>query len=417
MHQTVVEKIISSHCGRNVKAGTTVTASIDIAMATDGSGPLTIDLFNKMGKSKAWDPNRVLMVLDHYVPCPNDKVSRLQDMMRNFCGCGNGKLFELGEGICHQLLPEKGYVKPGEIIVGGDSHSCTYGALNAMGTGVGSSDLAAAIATGKLWFKVPDTFKISLKGRLQKNVTAKDVALYIIGYLGASGATYRAIEFHGSAVEELDINDRLTICNMMVETGAKCGIMPFDKITEEWYKTLEVKDVKGVSPDADAIYEKVININLDDLSPQISAPHEVDNVSPILELEGTPINMVVIGTCTNGRYKDLEMAAKMLVNYEIGSGIEVLVIPASRAIYAEAAKKGILEIFVNKGAMILPPGCGPCCGSSAGIPGDGENILSTANRNFLGRMGNINSKIFLGSPVSAAAAAITGKITDPRRFD
>lgn len=417
MGQTIVEKIISSHCGYQVNAGSTVTASIDIAMANDGSGPLTIDIFNKMGKSKVWDPEKVFMVMDHYVPCPNDKVSRLHDMMREFCNNGNGQLFDLGEGICHQILPENGYIRPGQIAVGADSHSCTYGALNALGTGIGSSDLAAAIATGKLWFRVPKSFNIVLQGNIQKNVTAKDIALHIVGKLGSSGATYKALEFHGAAVKDLDMDDRLTICNMVVETGAKCGIMPFDEITQAWYSNIGINVTKGILPDEDAEYEKTFHIQLDELEPQIASPHKVDSVSAISKLEGTTINMVVIGTCTNGRIKDLETASNLLKKYDIAKGVEVIVVPASKKIYAEAMRLGIFETFVNKGAMILPPGCGPCCGSSAGIPSDGENVLSTANRNFLGRMGNVKSNIYLGSPASAIAAAITGKITDPRRLD
>ncbi|NPV44033.1 MAG: 3-isopropylmalate dehydratase large subunit [Firmicutes bacterium] len=415
--ETVVEKILGTHCGYPVKAGDVVVANIDLAMATDGSGPLTIDIFYKMGKERTWDSKKVLMVIDHYVPCPNDKVAGLHDIMRDFCKRGNGILLDLGEGICHQLLPEKGYIKPGEIIVGGDSHTCTYGALNTLGTGIGSSDLAVAMATGKLWFRVPETIKVVFENSLPVGVTAKDVALYLVGKLGARGAIYKSIEFHGSSIKGLDMDDRLTICNMVVETGAKCGIMPFDSITENWLKAAGINDCQGVHPDEGANYEKVLSIDLGNISPQIAVPHRVDNVLPAAELEGTRINMVVIGTCTNGRLKDLEIAANILKEHRIAQGVEVIVVPASRKIYVEAARKGILELFVSKGAMVLPPGCGPCCGSSAGIPGDGENVLSTANRNFLGRMGNIKSEIFLGSPLSAIAAAITGKITDPRRID
>jgi len=416
MPKTIVEKIIGAHCGKPVAAGDTVVAPVDLAMATDGSGPLTIQLFREMGFSKVWDPEKVLMVLDHYVPCPNDKVAGLQDEMRSFCTEGNGVLFDLGEGICHQLLPEKGYIEPGSLVVGADSHSLTYGAFNAFGTGIGSSDLAAVMAIGKLWLRVPESIKIILNGPIPPHVTAKDIALFIVGRLGASGANYRAIEFHGDAVSNLDIDDRMTICNMMVETGAKCSIMPFDGVLEKQGNQFKWKTNNPVYPDPEAVYADTLEIDFEQLTPQIAAPHQVDNVSPVSDLEGTPIHMVVIGTCTNGRLKDLRSAAKLLDQRGKTSGVELLIVPASRKIYMEASREGILDIFVRNGAMVLPPGCGPCCGSSAGIPSDGENVLSTANRNFLGRMGNVKSNIYLGSPLSAAAAAVTGKITNPERL-
>ena len=387
MNYTIAEKIIGAHCGRPVAAGDTVIASVDLAMATDGSGPLTIQLFREMGFSKVWNPEKVLMVLDHYVPCPNDKVAGLQDGMRSFCKEGNGVLFDLGEGICHQLLPEKGYIQPGSLVVGADSHSLTYGALNALGTGIGSSDLAAVMATGKLWLRVPESIKIVFNGRLKNHVTAKDIALFIVGRLGASGANYRAIEFHGNAVSELDMDDRMTICNMMAETGAKCSIMPYDTATDTWVRQFQWKTMHPVDPDPGAVYANTFEVDLARLTPQIAKPHQVDKVTPIAEVENTPIHMVVIGTCTNGRLKDLRSAAKLLDQRGKAAGVELLIVPASQRIYLEASREGILDIFIRNGAMILPPGCGPCCGSSAGIPSDGENVLSTANRNFLGRMG------------------------------
>lgn len=418
MGKTIAMKIFSSHCKKNVSAGQLIIADVDLAMATDGSGPLTIDIFYKMGKEATWDPSKIVFVLDHYVPCPNDKVSRLHDMMRQFHTDGNCGIFELGEGICHQLLPEMGLVKPGDIIVGGDSHSCTYGALNAIGLGAGSSDLAVAMATGKMWFQVPDTIKIILEGSLKKGVTAKDIALKIIQTLGSKGASYRAIEFHGKAIESLDMSDRLTICNMVVESGAECGIMPFDEVTKEWFRETRFQEIdRGITPDDDASYCQIIQININNLTPLISTPHKVDNVFELNDFIGTPIGMVVVGTCTNGRLKDLYQVAQFLKHYDIASGVELLVIPASRNIYLQTLDEGIMKILVEKGAIILPPGCGPCCGSSAGIPSDGENVLSTANRNFLGRMGNTRANIYLGSPLAAAAAAVTGKITDPRRFE
>jgi len=416
MNQTIAEKIISSRCGQTACAGETVVASIDLAMATDGSGPLTIELFHQMKIGKLHDPAKIIMVLDHYVPCPNDKVARLQDTMRRFCKNTNCTLFDLGEGIGHQLLPEKGYILPGAIVTGADSHAGTYGALNALGTGIGSSDLAAVMATGELWLKVPSSIKLELSGDLAEQVTAKDLALYIVGRLGSSGANYKSLEFCGSSLISLDMGDRLTICNMMVETGAKCAIMPFDQVTENFLDRTRSGGFKPVAADRGALYEDIIHIDIDRVVPQIAAPHQVDNVHAISELAGTPINMVVVGTCTNGRLKDLQQAAGLLDKHSKAPNVEMLVVPASRQILSQAAKLGLLEIFLRQGAMILPPGCGPCCGSSAGIPGDNKNILSTANRNFLGRMGNVKASIYLGSPLAAAAAAITGKISDPRRL-
>jgi 3-isopropylmalate/(R)-2-methylmalate dehydratase large subunit len=416
MNQTIAEKIISSHCGRAAYAGETVVAAIDLAMATDGSGPLAIELFHQMKKAKLRDPAKIIMVLDHYVPCPNDKVARLHDAMRRFCHDTQCTLFDLGEGIGHQLLPEKGYIVPGAIVAGADSHAGTYGALNALGTGIGSSDLAAVMATGKLWLKVPGSIKVELTGRLAEQVTAKDLALYMVGRLGSSGANYKSLEFCGPPLLSFDMDDRLTICNMMVETGAKCTIMPFDQITEKYLARTQSKGFNPIAADQDAVYEEIIQIDLNRVAPQIAAPHQVDNVHAISELAGTPIDMVVIGTCTNGRLKDLQQAANLLEKHPKAANVELLVVPASRQIYSQAGGLGLLEIFSRRGAMVLPPGCGPCCGSSAGIPGDNKNILSTANRNFLGRMGNVKADIYLGSPLAAAAAAITGKITDPRRM-
>jgi len=417
MAQTIVEKIFSTHCGRAVSAGEIVVSPIDLAMATDGSGPLAIELFRQMNKPGIRDPGKIVMVLDHYVPCPNDKVSRLHDTMREFCQNGNCRLFEMGEGICHQLLPEKGYIKPGCIVVGADSHSTTYGAFNAIGAGVGSSDMAAVMATGKLWFMVPTAVKIVLKGDLNKMTTAKDLALFIVGKFGASGANYKSLEFYGEGLSKLDMDDRLTVCNMMAESGAKCAIMPFDQITENRLKQTGTSRWQPVAPDPEADYETTIHIELDSISPQIAAPHKVDNITPISELEGTDIDMVILGTCTNGRLKDLKQAAALLKEREKSPEVELLVVPASRKIYTEAASQEVLGTFSKKGAMILPPGCGPCCGSSPGIPGDGKNVLSTANRNFLGRMGNVRANIYLGSPLAAAAAAVTGKITDPGKMN
>jgi 3-isopropylmalate/(R)-2-methylmalate dehydratase large subunit len=408
--QTIAEKIFSRHAGRAVQAGDSIIAGIDVAMANDGSGPLTVEFFHKMGGRRVFNPDRVLMVLDHYVPCPNDKVAVLHDSMRQFCSQGFGRLLDMGEGICHQLLPELGYILPGSLIVGGDSHSTTYGALNALGTGIGASDLAAAMIAGKLWFRVPETIKIVVSGSLTARVTAKDLALAIVGRLGADGATYRAIEFAGQGLAGLALADRLTLCNMMVETGAKCAIMPGDSVTRAFLGI----EVEFVAADADARYADQIAIDLGGLEPMVAKPHQVDAVVPVSQVSGTPIQMGVIGTCTNGRMEDLRLALAVMGDRPLVPGFELLIVPASRQVYVDAIREGLIERFVTKGALVLPPSCGPCCGQSPGIPSAGENVLSTANRNFIGRMGNVKSNIYLGSPATVAAAAVTGKITDPR---
>lgn len=409
--QTIAEKIFSRHAGRPVWAGETVIAAIDLAMATDGSGPLTLDLFAKMGGTRAFDPGKVVLVLDHYVPCPNDKVARLHDSLRAFCRAGNCTLYETGEGICHQLLPEQGRVKPGQLIVGGDSHSTSYGALSALGTGIGSSDLAAAIMTGQLWFRVPAAILVTLSGRLTPGVTAKDLALHLVGTLGADGAIYKSIEFAGDGLATLSVSERLTICNMMVETGAKCALMPADDTLAAFFPG---EAIDSVNPDPDALYGQQLIVDLTALQPQLALPHQPDNVVPLAAAVGTPAHMGVIGTCTNGRLDDLAAALAVMGDRDVAPGFELLIVPASRRIYRQAAEQGLLAAFAAKGATILPPGCGPCCGSSPGIPSDGENVISTANRNFLGRMGNTRAAIYLASPAAVAAAAVTGCITDPR---
>jgi 3-isopropylmalate/(R)-2-methylmalate dehydratase large subunit len=412
--QTIAEKILSSHAGKAVSAGEVVMAVVDVVMATDGSGPLTLDFYEKMEGRGVFDPERVLMVLDHYVPCPNDKVARLHDRMRKFQQDGMCPLFDLGEGICHQLLPEKGYIRPGALVIGGDSHSTTYGAFNCFGTGLGSSDLASAMISGKAWFRVPESFRIMLSGSLPQGSHAKDAALWLVGQIGAAGGTYKALEFCGDGIAKLSISERMTICNLMVETGAKCAIMPFDdRVAAHLAGKRLSSGTGGVSPGAGAEYEREISCDLGSIPPMLARPHQTDNVVPLTELLGTPMHMGVLGTCTNGRLDDLEIALAVMSDKKLAAGFELLVVPASRTVYAEASRRGLLAAFVEKGAAILPPGCGPCCGSSPGIPSDGENVMSTANRNFLGRMGNVKANIYLASPASVAAAAVTGVVTLP----
>ncbi|HSB73690.1 MAG TPA: aconitase/3-isopropylmalate dehydratase large subunit family protein [Candidatus Methylomirabilis sp.] len=411
--QTIAEKIFTAHANRATYAGETIVARVDLVMATDGSGPLALDFFRRMGGTRTFDGTKVLLVLDHYVPCPNDQVAALQDQMRDFARAGNAVLFELGEGICHQLLPERGYLRPGALVVGGDSHSTTYGALNALGIGVGSSDLAAAALTGALWFRVPDSLRVDLAGSLPPRVTAKDLSLELLRRIGAGGAIYQSVEFGGPALTGLDLPERMTLCNMLAETGAKCAVVPGDQAIRDHF-TGEPSGIELVVPDAGAAYLGVVSVSLDRLEPLVAQPHAVDRVAPVRELRGTPIHMGLLGTCTNGRIEDLELALSVMGDSRVAPGVELLLVPASRAVYLEAARRGLLARFVEKGATVLPPGCGPCCGSSPGIPSAGEHVLSTANRNFLGRMGNTRAQIYLGSPATVAAAVVAGQIMDPR---
>jgi 3-isopropylmalate/(R)-2-methylmalate dehydratase large subunit len=412
--QTIAEKIFSAHASRPAYAGDSVVARVDVVMATDGSGPLMLEFFRRMGGTRTFDGTKVLMVLDHYVPCPNDKVAALQDQMRDFARAGNAVLFEVGEGICHQLLPERGYIQPGSLVLGGDSHSTTYGAFNALGIGVGSSDLAAAALTGALWFQVPESLRVSLTGSLPSRVAAKDLSLELLRRIGAGGAIYQSVEFIGPGLLGLGQPDRMTLCNMMAETGAKCAVVPGDQAIRDHFTGQVAEDDGLVVADGGASYVREIAVSLDRLEPLVAQPHEVDRVVTVRELRGVPIHMGVLGTCTNGRIQDLELALSVMGEARVAPGVELLVVPASREVYLEAAKRGLLARFVEKGGAVLPPGCGPCCGSSAGIPSAGENVLTTANRNFLGRMGNTRAQIYLGSPATVAAAVVAGQIRDPR---
>lgn len=414
--QNMTEKLLSAKAGHFVKAGDTISAKVDRVMATDGSGPLAIRFFNDMGGKSSFDAEKVLMIVDHYVPCPNAKVASLHTMMHDFCAQGYGTMFDGGQGICHQLLPERGHVVPGSLIVGGDSHSTTYGALNALGTGVGSSDLAAAIIKGELWLKVPEAVAIHLNGQLRPHVEAKDLALTLVGLLGSEQGNYRSIEFMGSGITSLSIAQRMTLCNLMVETGAKCALMPADEATWAYVRTARLRggncdDVdmsSAVYPDEDANYIHHLHINLEDIVPMVAKPHTVDNVASVTDCGEIPIHMAVLGTCTNGRIEDIRRAVDVIGDRPLAAGVQMLVIPASQDIYIQASQEGLLARLAFKGALILPAGCGPCCGSSPGIPRDGWNVVSTANRNFIGRMGNVRSSIYLASPATVAASAVDG---------
>ncbi len=416
MRQTIAEKILSDHSGKRAKAGDIVIAKVDYCFGQDGTSGLIIDSFRKLGVDKVFNKDRFSMVIDHSAPSPNIGVSTIHKKMRTFAKEYGLKLYDIGEGVCHEIIPELGHVTCGDLVIGADSHTCTYGAINALSTGVGSTDLAITLASGKNWFRVPETIKIILEGELPKGVYSKDVVLHIIGDITAEGATYKSVEFYGKAIKDMSIDARFTISNMAVEMGAKCGIMTADRKTLEWVKKHSAKEPKVVESDSDARYceERVYDVSK--FTPKVAKPHTVDNISGVEELKDTKINQVYIGTCTNGRLEDLEIAAKILKNNKVAPGMKLIITPASPKIFLEAVKKGYIEIFINSGAVVNNPGCGPCVGTHQGVLADGEKALSTANRNFKGRMGNPNAEIYLGSPALAAATAIKGTIADPREY-
>jgi 3-isopropylmalate/(R)-2-methylmalate dehydratase large subunit len=413
--KTIAEKIFSTHSGNDAHANDIVIADVDFVMGQDGTSPLAIRALENMGVHEVFDPEKVALVMDHSSPSPIEGVSALHTMMREFGKKTGCRIYDVGEGVCHQLIPEAGHVVPGDLMVGCDSHTCTYGAVNVFSTGVGSTDGAAAMAGGKLWFKVPETMKITYNGELKPGVFSKDLVLYLAGQILVDGATYMALEFHGPVIDALSVDARMTISNMAIEVGAKTGLMEADDKTLAWFEGRGDKTPEPVSPDADATYAEELVYDASEIGPQVSKPHAVDNVSPIEEVEGTPIAQGVIGTCTNGRLEDLKIAAELLEGNKIHPDVRLVVAPASRQIYLDAMDHGYIQTLVKAGAAVVTPGCGPCVGTHNGVPSDGENVISTANRNFKGRMGNSNAFIYLGSPATVAASVLEAKITDPRK--
>lgn len=414
MGQTIVEKILSSHSGMEVYAGDIVVAEVDYVMGQDGTAPLAIRAFNEMGGKEVFDRSRVAFVIDHSAPSPNEGVSLLHKLMREFAAEKGFCLYDVGEGVCHQLLPESGKVGPGSLVVGADSHTCTYGALNAFSTGVGSTDLAAAMISGRMWFKVPETVKFICKGKLPPGVYSKDLILFLIGDVTADGATYMAAEFAGEAIAAMSQEARFTVANMAVEMGAKAGLMEADEKTLAWLRRFTKRRYTPVSADADAVYARVMEYDVSRLEPQVAKPHRVDNVAPVSDVAGRPVQQAVIGTCTNGRLEDLRVAAGILGGRKIHRDVRLIVAPSSRRVFLDAVSEGIIQALVEAGAALVTPGCGPCVGTHNGVPSDGETVISTANRNFKGRMGNSKAEIYLASPATVAASALTGRITDPR---
>jgi len=411
MGQTIVEKILTQASHGKAETGDIVVADVDYIMAHDGTAPLAIEAFGEFGAKKVWDNKRIILFIDHDSPSDSEELSALHEMMRSFAKEQGIKLYDVGQGVCHQLMPEQGYVRPGYVVAGADSHTCTYGALGAFSTGLGSSDVAAIFLSGRLWFRVPETMKFVLQGKLPPMVAPKDVILYLVGETGADGATYKSVEFTGSIIRAMSVDGRLTVCNMAVEMGAKDGIVATD---EETFRFLGGKRTGEDYVSDDAVYASVKEYDLSRLEPQIACPNMVDNVKPVSEVGRVEIDQAVLGSCTNARLSDLEIAARMIKGKKVAEGVRFLIIPASQTVYLDALRGGFIETFLEAGATVCNPGCGPCCGLHQGILAAGEVAVSTTNRNFVGRMGSRKSEIYLASPATVAASALTGVITDPR---
>ncbi|MDI9618677.1 homoaconitase large subunit [Methanothermobacter sp.] len=418
MSMTVSEKILARASGKDrVEAGEIVMASIDVAMTHDLTGPLSVESFERIGKDRVWDPEKIVVIFDHQVPADSLDAAQNHMIMREFVReQGIKNFYDVREGVCHQVLPEKGHVVPGEVIVGTDSHTCTHGALGAFATGIGSTDMAMVFATGKLWFRVPETIRFEISGSLRKHVYAKDVILNIIGKVGADGATYMACEFAGETVADMSVSDRMVLSNMAIEMGGKTGIVEPDEKTIRYVERRSDKPYRVFRTDPDAPSLSVMEVDVSDLEPQVACPHNVDNVKPVSEVD-VEIDQVFLGSCTNGRLSDLRDAAAILKNREVADRVRMLVIPASREVYRRALSEGLIEIFVDAGALVCNPCCGPCLGGHVGLVGPGEVSLSTSNRNFRGRQGSPEAQVYLSSAAVAAASAVTGRITHPAELE
>ena len=411
MGMTLAEKIISEHAGHTVKAGELVIADVDVTAVQDGTGPLMVQEFKKLGIPRLKNPQRSILFIDHASPSPRKELSNTHTVLREFSKEYGAVLSDVGAGVCHQRLVET-FVNPGEILVGADSHTCTSGALGAFATGMGSTDIAVAMALGKTWLKVPATFKIEVTGKFKPGICSKDLMLHLIGMIGADGATYKALEFCGDTIDNMTMSERFTLANMAVEAGAKAGLFSSDDKTKAYLKSRGREDkFRAISPDSDAVYERVIKINAEDIQHTVSCPHTVDNTKPAKDLKDVKVDQVFVGTCTNGRIEDLRIVAEILEDRKVHEGVRMLICPASKDVYLQALDEGLIKIFVEANATILPPGCGPCVGVHAGTLADGEVCLATQNRNFQGRMGNVNGFIYLASPYVAAYTALRGHIS------
>ncbi|MEM1539780.1 MAG: 3-isopropylmalate dehydratase large subunit [Candidatus Bathyarchaeia archaeon] len=409
---TMAEKILSQKVGKTVTAGEVIVSDIDLLMAHDGTAPLAIEQFLKLEVDKVFDPSKILLVIDHAGPSPSDKVSNIHKMMREFARKNGCHFRDVGYGVCHQIMIEE-FVEPCMVVIGADSHTCTHGVLGAFATGMGSTEVAVGMAYGQTWLKVPETIRVDVLGELKWPLSSKDIALYLMKELGTDGANYMAVEFMGEGVEKMSMDSRITLTNMTVEAGAKVGFCPFDKVAKNFLLTERGETFEYLGPDKNAHYSDELTIDAQKVEPVVALPHSVDNVKTVSEVEGVEVDQVFIGTCTNGRFEDLQTAARILEGKKVKDGVRLIVQPTSQKIYFKALKKGIIETLLAAGAVINPPGCGPCVGRHLGILGDDEVCLSTQNRNFIGRMGNPKAKIYLASPAVAAASAIKGVITSP----
>ena len=417
MGMTMTQKILAAHAGlESVTAGQLINAKLDIVLGNDITTPVAVNEFQKAGFNKVFDKNRVAIVLDHFVPNKDIKAAEQSKQCREFaCSHCVSHFYDVGKmGIEHALLPEQGVVTAGDCIIGADSHTCTYGALGAFSTGVGSTDMAAGMATGMAWFKVPSAIKFNLKNKLPSNCSGKDVILTIIGMIGVDGALYKSMEFTGDGVASLSMDDRLCICNMAIEAGAKNGIFPVDDVTKSYMNGRCERNPVVYEADADAEYEKVIDIDLSQIVPTVACPHLPENTHPASELSDIKIDQVVIGSCTNGRMEDMETAYKILNGKKVADGVRCIIIPGTMQILRECVEKGYYTAFIDAGAVVSTPTCGPCLGGYMGILAAGERCIATTNRNFVGRMGHVESEVYLASPATAAASALTGYITHPK---
>jgi 3-isopropylmalate/(R)-2-methylmalate dehydratase large subunit len=413
---TIAEKILGAHAGgKTVRAGEVVVASVDFAMVHDARAANALRVIADLGAKSLPFAAKTAFVLDHYSPPPNAEAANTHVAMRDFANAHGAVLYDVGDGICHQVLPEGGHLTCGDLVIGTDTHSTTYGAFNALGTGVEGTDFAAVLMTGKLWFRVPDTIRVELRGTLQPGVWAKDVTLHMLGRLGAEGANYRALEYCGTAVAAMEMDDRMTLSNHAAELGAKAALLEADEKTLAWLKAHGARPPGKVTADADARYAERIEIDATQLPPQVARRHEVDDIAGVTEVKGQKINVALIGTCTNGRLDDIRQAAAVLKGRHIAKGVRMIITPASRQVYLAAAREGLIEVLTMAGASVEAAGCGTCVNITGHlISGDGEVVISSANRNFKGRLGNANSEIWLGSAATVAASALTGFISDPR---
>ncbi|MCW4024312.1 MAG: 3-isopropylmalate dehydratase large subunit [Candidatus Bathyarchaeota archaeon] len=418
----ITEKILAKASGKSsVSPGEIVDANVDKLMIHDLTGPLAVEAFKKIGVNKVWDNQKVVVILDHQIPAESVKAAELHKTMRQFAKDQNLKIYDVGRGgVCHQVMPEQGHVVPGAVIVGADSHTCTYGAFGAFATGIGSTEAAAVMATGKIWLKVPEAIKINVTGKFKKYVTPKDLILAIIGKLSVDGAIYKSAEFTGPTMKEMSIAGRMTVCNMAVEMGAKNGIVEPDQTTQQFLQSRvagDLPDFAALASDKDASYEQIVEFDVSKMPSQVACPSSVDNIKVASEVGDVAVDQAFIGSCTNGRLEDLRLAAEVMKGKKVKDGVRALVIPASQQIYMQALKEGLTEIFTEVGAVVCGSACGPCLGGHIGLLAADEVCVSTSNRNFIGRMGSPKASVYLASPATVAASAITGKIADPSTLE